>query len=90
MILLDQMTGIMHAEPDEQPRNPEGNTTVIILERDGSLHHVPPKRNDNRRRGRVELSQEQSEPNTIDKLLNFTFDVLGLHSLEVKVYEQQN
>jgi hypothetical protein len=62
---------------------------VIILERDGSLHHYPPNRQpSDGRQGRIDIQDDQTEPNVLDRILDFTFDVLGLNTLEVRVHEQ--
>jgi hypothetical protein len=61
---------------------------VIILERDGSLRHYPPSRlSGDGRQAQIQLHQEQAQPNIIDKLLEFTFDVLGVSNLEVRINE---
>ncbi|MBX0330645.1 hypothetical protein K2Z83_23595 [Oscillochloris sp. ZM17-4] len=75
-------------------RTSEGDTTLIILERDGSLSHCSPDIPDGQpRRARVSLAadtaQGQPEPSVIDRILGLTFDVLGISNLEVHVYEHQ-
>lgn len=88
MILLEQTVGTAHTA-SHQHMSHEGSTTVIILEPDGSLRHYPPPGNS--RRARVELSADavdaDNAPSIFDKLIDFTFDVLGLSKLEVRVYE---
>lgn len=91
MILLDRTVGATHASPlSAQTPAPDGRTTVIILERDGSLHHYPPDPPaDDRHAARVELDQSQAEPSLFDRLFDFTFDILGINKLEVRVYDPQ-
>ncbi len=88
MIQLDQAAETTGTPPDVMSFTPEGGTTVIILERDGSLRHSPPNRpSAESRQAQIQLHQEQAQPNLIDKLLDFTFDVLGVSKLEVRVNE---
>jgi hypothetical protein len=88
MIQLDQAAETTGTPPDAMSFTPEGGTTVIILERDGSLRHYPPSRPPgDGRQAQIQLHQEQAQPNIIDKLLDFTFDVLGVNSLEVRINE---
>ncbi len=72
--------------------NPERRTAVIILERDGSLLNDNPS--DQRIKGTkasVAIPAElvnHPEPSTlIDRILDFTFNMLGLHRIELRVYE---
>jgi hypothetical protein len=37
----------------------------------------------------ADTSTEQPESSVMDKILSFTFDVLGISNLEVQVYEHQ-
>jgi len=92
MTLLDHAEGTTQTSPaSEHQSTPEGRTTVIILERDGSLrHYSPPKPAGAPARARVELASERAEPSVIDKILDFTFDILGIGNLEVRVYERQS
>lgn len=93
MILLDHAEGTTLTSPSSQQSDtpPEGRTTLIILERDGSLRHYPPDRPDGSpERARVEIASERAEPTVIDKILDFTFDILGIGNLEVRVYERQS
>jgi hypothetical protein len=94
MILLDHAEGTTLTSPSSQQSDtpPEGRTTLIILERDGSLRHYPPDdRPDSApERARVEIASERAEPTVIDKILDFTFDILGIGNLEVRVYERQS
>jgi hypothetical protein len=88
MILLDQVAGSTHASPERNQQTPEGSATVIILERDGSLHHYPPKRpQPGPRQAHIQLSQEQAQPNLLDRILDLTFDVLGVSTLEMRINE---
>ena len=88
MILLDQVAGSTHTAPDTK-QTPEGRPTVIILERDGSLHHYPPDRSDGSgRQARIDLDEDQAQPNMLDRILDFTFDMLGISTLEMRVHEQ--
>lgn len=62
---------------------------MIILDRDGSLHHYPPDSpHDGHDQAKVQLHEDQTAPNIIDRILDFTFDVLGISNLEVRVHEQ--
>jgi hypothetical protein len=97
MIQLDQAAETTGTPPDAMSFTPKGGTTVIILERDGSLRHYPPgsegaARSANRppahgRQAQIQLREEQAQPKLIDKLLDFTFDVLGVTNLEVRINE---
>ena len=87
MILLDQEAGTTRTLPDAEQSTRRGKATVIILERDGSLHHYPPERPRAPRQAQIDLHEEQTQPNMIDRILTFTFDVLGINNLEVRVYE---
>jgi hypothetical protein len=88
MILLDQVAGSTHTAPDTTQHTPEGRPTVIILDRDGSLHHYPPDRNgDGPRRAQIQLHEDQTQQSIIDKILDFTFDFLGIGNLEVRINE---
>lgn len=61
---------------------------MIILERDGSLHHYPPDRHPAEgRQARIDLVEAQAEPSVLDRILEFTFDVLGIGNLEVRIHE---
>lgn len=87
MILLDQVAGSTHTAPDTK-QTPEGRPTVIILDRDGSLHHYPPDRvGAGPRRAQIQLHEDQAQPSIIDKILDFTFDFLGIGNLEVRINE---
>jgi len=90
MILLDHAAGTMRTPSDNSYFSPEGSTTVIILERDGSLRHYPPDHaDDTPRRAQVRLSEDEAQPSIIDKILDFSFDLLGISNLEVRVDEQK-
>ena len=88
MILLDQVAGNTQTSPEKQHNTPEGKHTVIILERDGSLRHYPPSpTEDGPRQAQIQIYEDQARQNIIDRILDFTFDVLGISNLEVRVYE---
>jgi hypothetical protein len=88
MILLDQVAGSTQTSPDRKQQTPQGRETVIILERDGSLHHYPPDSPEpGARHARVQLHEDQAQQTIIDRILDFTFDVLGISNLEVRVNE---
>jgi hypothetical protein len=88
MIQLDPLAGATRTPPDSTQNTRQGSTTVIILERDGSLRHYPPSRpGDRPRQAQVELNQDQTQQSLIAKILDFTFDVLRVDSLEVRVHE---
>lgn len=88
MILLDQAAGATRT-PDAATDTPRGRPTVIILERDGSLHHYPPDRSHVAgRQARIDIHEDQAQPNVLDRILDFTFDFLGLSSLEMRIHEQ--
>lgn len=87
MILLDHAAGTTHT-PDVATFTRKGRPTVIILERDGSLHHYPPGRPTGPgRQAQVDLYEEQAQLNMLDRIIAFTFDVLGISSLEVRIHE---
>jgi hypothetical protein len=97
MIVLDQAAETTQSSPETSPtQRPasrdmfKGSHTVIILERDGSLRHYPPDRpslDEHQHQARIQLLEEQAQPTIIDKILDFTFDVLGVSNLEVRVNE---
>lgn len=88
MILLDQVAESTHTSPDSTKHTPEGRPIVIILDRDGSLHHYPPSHHDDGpRQAQIQLNEDQAQQTIIDKILDFTFDVLGIGNLEVRVNE---
>jgi hypothetical protein len=93
MILIEQSVPATHLPPSSDiQRSSEGNTTLIILERDGSISHCSPDIPDGEhRRARVNLpadaAEGRPEPSVIDRLLGFAFDVLGVSNLEVQLYE---
>jgi hypothetical protein len=95
MILIEQSVEATHLPPSSvHQRTSEGNTTVIILERDGSISHNPPDIPDGQSQwARVSIAADatdtQPEPSVIDRILSFTFDVLGVSNLEMQVYEDQ-
>ncbi len=66
-------------------------TTVIILERDGSLSYHPPDQKPIRRAqtSLAVLSPDELPTITvIERLLSFAFDMLGASRLEVRVDER--
>lgn len=72
------------ASPDTR----KGRPTLIILDRDGSLHHYPPGRAlPEPRHARVVLHEPQLQPTLIDRIIDFAFDVLGIDILELRIYE---
>ncbi|WP_129630761.1 hypothetical protein [Candidatus Oscillochloris fontis] len=95
MIHIEQSVGVTHLPPssDLQPTC-ERNTTLIILERDGTISHsatdIAPK---NIHRARVELPADleagQPAPSMIERVLDFACDILGIRNLEVRIYEPQ-
>jgi hypothetical protein len=88
MILIDQAAGTTRT-PDAAFSIREGRPTVIVLERDGTLHHYPPDRLlQGFQQARIDIHEDQVEPGVLDRILTFTFDVLGLSNLEVRVHEQ--
>lgn len=97
MILLDQAAGSTRTSLDsiELPpmaalSTPRGRATLIILERDGSLHHYPPDHPaSGEQQALMDLDQDQTEPHILSRIIEFTFDVLGLSKLEVRVHEHQ-
>lgn len=87
-MLLDHAAGTAHTSPDIATNSPEGSATVIILDRDGSLRHYPPGRSDDEpRQARVHLNEDEAQQSIIDKILDFSFDMLGVSKLEVRVHE---
>jgi hypothetical protein len=88
MIELAHAAETTRTSPDTQTFTPEGSPTVIILERDGSLRHYPPGRSDEEHsHARVQLDEDQAHQSIIDKILDFSFDLLGVSNLEVRVNE---
>ncbi len=93
MILIEQSVGATHLPPSsDMQRTFEGNATLIILERDGSISHCSPDIPGGQpQRAYVSLPADvaagQPEPSVIDRLLGFAFDVLGVSNLEVQLYE---
>lgn len=67
---------------------------MIILERDGSLLcHSSGDSFASSHKALVDIPSDmvrQTEPGTvIDRILDFTFNILGLHNVELRVYEDQ-
>lgn len=88
MILLDQVAEGTHTSPDSTQTIPEGRHTVIILDRDGSLRHYPPGRAGNGPpKAQIQLGEGEAQPTMLDRIFSFTFDVLGISNLEVRVHE---
>ncbi|GAB4434753.1 MAG: hypothetical protein OHK0015_24860 [Chloroflexi bacterium OHK40] len=95
MLQLDTVAGTTRTPPDaaetlthQASLTATGRQTVIILDRDGSLRHYPPGcSSDEPRRARIELDEDQAHPTLIARILDFTFDVLGMNSLEVRIHE---
>ncbi len=95
MLLLDQAAGTARTSPDAKltpdpasPNTPTGRPTVIILDRDGSLHHYPPARSLREpRHAQFAIDELQAQPKLIDRIIHFAFDVLGVDRLELRVYE---
>jgi hypothetical protein len=94
MIRIEQSVGATPHLPPSSVLQPtfEGSTTLIILERDGTISHSPPDIPPGQpRRARVALMADAAEghpePSLIERVLGFAFDVLGISNLEVQVYE---
>lgn len=86
MKVLDRDTRTARTQPD-QPHYPlMGSLLVIILERDGSLHHYPPGRPP------APLSQtqqaDQAQPGMIERLLGLTFGRLKISNMEMRTNDQ--
>ncbi|RRR77215.1 MAG: hypothetical protein EI684_01780 [Candidatus Viridilinea halotolerans] len=79
----------LYALPPYAVSKPQGSATVIILERDGSLHHYPPAEpTSGEQQASLELHETQAQPNILSRIIDFTFDVLGINKLEVRVHDQ--
>jgi hypothetical protein len=95
MILMEQSVGATPApSSSDWPTAREGNTTVIILERDGRITHQPPENPAiHSDQARVQIpaaaATQHDAPSIIDRIVDFAFDFLGVDTLEMRVYEQQ-
>ncbi|NTW01000.1 MAG: hypothetical protein HGA19_06760 [Oscillochloris sp.] len=96
MILIEQSVGATRLPPSSAlAHSSEGSTTLIILERDGSISHSSSaiEGEGRQRRAHValagDLSSGHPEPSVIERIMGFAFDVLGISNLEVQVYEPQ-
>jgi hypothetical protein len=96
MILMEQSVGAAPMPPSSSywPTAREGNTTVIILERDGRIsHQAPPEPAPDRQQASVQIPADTATrsdaPSIIDRIVDFAFDFLGVDTLEMRVYEQQ-
>lgn len=95
MILMEQSVGAAPAPSSSHwSTTHEGNTTVMILERDGRISHQPPNESASQiHQARIQLPAEAATsveaPNVIDRIVGFAFDFLGVTTLEMRVYEQQ-
>lgn len=89
MSVLDPGTGTARTQPD-QPHHPlMGDPLVIILERDGSLHHYPlgrPPALQSHAQG--PRHAEQVQPGVIARLFELTFGRLTLTNGEMRVHDQ--
>jgi hypothetical protein len=95
MILIDHVAGNLRTSPESlvlpplaAQSPPRGSATVIILERDGSLHHYPPAQpTTSAPHALMELHEEQAQPSILTRIIEFTFDRLGISNLEVRIHE---
>ncbi|NJM05480.1 hypothetical protein HC891_03615 [Candidatus Gracilibacteria bacterium] len=64
---------------------------MIILDRDGSLHHYPPdEASDNEYSATVLLPgdcADNEQPNVLDRVLTFVLDMLGARAVDMRVYD---
>ncbi len=95
MILSNQSVATTHLplSSDLQPTC-ERSTTLIILERDGTIRHsasdIPTKKIDHARvELHADLASGQPAASLIERVLGFAYDVLGINNLEVRIYESQ-
>lgn len=66
---------------------------MIILERDGSLFWCEPTCSDPATAMEsvcIPADLVLRQTNIIDRVLDFVFDVLGLHAIEVRIYEERH
>ncbi|MFV9504485.1 MAG: hypothetical protein AB4911_07950 [Oscillochloridaceae bacterium umkhey_bin13] len=62
---------------------------MIILERDGSLHHYPPDHPPtDGGQAQITLQAHEAQPSLIERIIELTFGRLNLTSLEMRVHEQ--
>ncbi len=88
MILIDQTAAATRTSPDLIRETPQGRPTLIILERDGSLQHYPPaEATTEDQHARAELTANEARPGVIARILDITFDLLGLNHLELHIHE---
>jgi hypothetical protein len=95
MIQMEQSVGATPTPPSSYwPTAREGNTTVIILERDGRItHQWPEKPATQIDQASVQIPADVATrydaPSIIDRIVDFAFDFLGVETLEMHVHEQQ-
>ncbi|PDW03526.1 hypothetical protein CJ255_08135 [Candidatus Viridilinea mediisalina] len=74
--------------PLEAALRPQGSATVIILERDHSLHNYPPTEPSTHvQQAALELPEAQVQPHLLRRIIKFIFDLLGINTMEVRIHD---
>jgi hypothetical protein len=77
--------------PEHQHIVLDRRNAVIILDRDGSLHHYPPdEASDGIQSATVLLPGDcvgEVPSNMLDRVLSFVLDMLGARSVDMRLYE---
>lgn len=88
-MILATVAGTTRTLPEHDQHPTQGRPIVIILERDGSLHHYPPDHPPMQGgHGIITLNETEAQPSLIERLIEWTFGRLKLQSLEMRIHEQ--
>jgi hypothetical protein len=77
--------------PEHQHIVLDRRNTVIILDRDGSLHHYPPDEHSGDKHSATVLLPSDCagalHPSMLDRVLAFVLDMLGARAIDMRLYE---
>lgn len=89
-ILMEQAVGISSSgrATIRAATIPEGRTTVIILEPDGSLHQYSPDEPYHEHQSATVEIEGLPAPSLIERIFSLAFDRLKLRSVDVRICEE--
>jgi hypothetical protein len=88
-ILMEQAVGLSSSgRATIRATIPEGRTTVIILEPDGSLHQYSPDEPYHEHQSATVEIEGLPEPSLIERIFNLAFDRLKLRSVDLRICEE--